>query len=154
MKKIYLAKYAQSRFGNLGNVTVEQMIREAANSSSTGRSWGDRPRRGDGACSRRSCRTRCFWPARGDGPGVHEQADQGRGQRVRSGGLAVLDCATAVLAEQTHIGARGRHREDAPARGQARLEEDRRGARHGGAPGGQVPAVHVPDAFALIMDRY
>lgn len=155
VKKIYLTKYGQSRFGNLGNCTIEQMLLDAGSKELEGI---DRGVIGHVAV------TGLLAPLLSDqvllaglvamDPAYTNLPIKGVGNACDSGGLAVLDCATAILAEQAHvalaIGVEKMH----PLEG--KLDSKKIGQALGTAAHHEdlLPPFTFPHAFAVIMDRY
>ena len=71
-----------------------------------------------------------------------------------SGGLAVVDCATMILAGQAHIGLAIGIEKMHPLEG--KLDSEKVGEALGGAAHKEdlFPPFTFPHAFAVIMDRY
>lgn len=154
-KKIYLTKYAQSRFGNLGNVTLEQMLLEAG-----AQDLGDVDRKAIGHVAV----TGLLAPLLSNqvllaglvamDPVYRNLPIKGVGNACDSGGLAVLDCATAVLAGQTHVALALGVEKMHPREG--KLDSKKVGEALGTAAHEEdlFPPFTFPHAFAVIMDRY
>lgn len=155
MKKIYVTRYAQSRFGNLGNTTIEQLLLEAGAKDLEGL---DRGAIGHIAV------TGLLAPLLSDqvllaglvamDPAYRNKPIKGVGNACDSGGLAVVDCATAVLAEQTHVALALGVEKMHPLEG--KLDSKKIGQALGTAahPDDLFPPFTFPHAFAVIMDRY
>ena len=155
MKKIYLAKYAQSRFGNLGNYPVESMIRDA------GAAELDDVDRGS---IEHVAIAGLLTPTLNDqlligglvamDPVYANKSIKGVVNACDSGGLAVLDCAVMILAGQAHaalaIGVEKMH----PLEG--KLDSKKVGEALGAAAHKEdlFPPLTFPHSFAVIMDRY
>ncbi len=154
MKKIYLAKYGQSRFGNLGNYPIESMIRDAGAAELRHRPAPIEHVAIAGLLTPTLNAQLLLAGLVAMDPVYTDKSIKAVANACDSGGLAVLDCATPDPGRAGARRARHRHRENAPARGQARLQGGRRGARRGRAQGRSVPALTFPHAFAVIMDRY
>jgi len=155
MKKVYLAKYAQSPFGKLGNYPVESMIRDA----------GSRELEGiDRSTIDHIAIAGLLTPTLNDqlliaglvamDPVYTTKSIKGVVNACDSGGLAVVDCATMILAEQAHIGLAIGIEKMHPLEG--KLDSKKVGLALGAAahPVDLFPPFTFPHCFAVIMDRY
>jgi acetyl-CoA C-acetyltransferase len=155
MKKLYLTKYAQSRFANLGNYSVDQMVQDAGSKELEG---VDRSLIGHISITgllTGMLNDQFLLPGLvAMDPIYAGKSIKGVGNACDSGGLAILDCATAVLAEQAHvtmaIGLEKMH----PLEG--KLDSKKVGEALGMAAhkDDKFPPFTFPHAFALIYDRY
>src|SRR5512139_1256239 len=155
MKMLHLTKYAQSRFGNLGNYPVESMIQDAGSAE-----LDDIDRSAIEHVAIAGVLT----------PTLNQQLLIGglvamdpayTGKSIRSvanacdsGGLAVLDCATVILAEQAHVALAIGMEKMHPLEG--KLDSKQVGAALGAAAHREdlFPPLTFPHSFAVIMDRY
>lgn len=155
MKKLYLTKYGQSRFGNLGNYPIETMIHDAGSAELD-------------AIDRNAIEHVAI--AGVLTPTLNQQLLIGglvamdpayTGKSIRSvanacdsGGLAVLDCATMILAEQAHVALAIGMEKMHPLEG--KLDSKLVGAALGAAAHKDdlFPPLTFPHSFAVIMDRY
>ena len=105
MKKIYLTKYGQSRFGNLGNYPIESMIRDAGAAA-----LDDIDRRTvehiaiAGLLTPTLNAQLLIAGLVAMDPAYTNKSIKAVANACDSGGLAVLDCATTILAGQAHVG--------------------------------------------------
>ena len=105
MKKIYVTKYAQSRFGNLGNYPVESMIQDAG-----AKDLEDIDRSAiehiaiAGLLTATLNNQLLISGLVAMDPVYTAKSIKGVANACDSGGLAVLDCATTILAGQAHVG--------------------------------------------------
>ena len=155
MKKLYLTEYAQSRFGNLGNYPIESMIQDAGSAE-----LDDVDRNAIEHVAIAGVLT----------PTLNQQLLIGglvamdpayTGKSIRSvanacdsGGLAVLDCATVILAEQAHVALAIGMEKMHPLEG--KLDSKQVGAALGAAAHREdlFPPLTFPHSFAVIMERY
>lgn len=154
-KTIYLTKYAQSRFGKLGNVTLEAMFKEAGTQDLDDI---DRDKIEHIAVAG------LLAPLLSDqsliaglvamDPTYANKSIKGVANACDSGGLAVLDCATQVLAGQAHVAMAVGNEKMHPLEG--KLDSKKVGIALGTAahPDDLLSPFTFPFAFAQIMDRY
>lgn len=155
MKTIYLTKYAQSRFGKLGNINIETMFNEAGK---TDLDDIDRDKIEHIAVAG------LLAPLLNDqsliaglvamDPVYSGKSIKGVGNACDSGGLAILDCATQILAGQGHVGMAIGTEKMHPLEG--KLDSKKIGIALGTAAH-HDDVFHpftFPHAFAEIMDRY
>ncbi len=155
MKKIYLAKYAQSRFGNLGNYPIESMIRDAGAAE-----LGDIDRNAiehiaiAGLLTPVLNHQLLIAGMVAMDPAYTAKSIKGVVNACDSGGLAVLDCATTILAGQAHIALAIGIEKMHPLEGKldSKLVGDALGAA--AHPEDLFPPFTFPHSFAVIMDRY
>jgi acetyl-CoA C-acetyltransferase len=155
MKSIYLAKYAQSPFGKLGNYPIESMIRDAGLQALDDI---------DRTAIEHIAIAGLLTPTLEDqlliaglvamDPAYTAKSIKGVVNACDSGGLAILDCATTILAEQAHIGLAIGIEKMHPLEG--KLDSEKVGYALGGAAHQEdlFPPLTFPHAFAVIMDRY
>lgn len=155
MKKIYLTNYAQSAFGKLGNYPIEAMIRDAGS-----RDLEDIDR---GAVDHIAI-AGLLTPTLNDqlliaglvamDPAYTTKSIKGVANACDSGGLAVLDCATMILAGQAHVALAIGIEKMHPLEG--KLDSKKVGMALGGAAhqSDLFPPLTFPHSFAVIMDRY
>lgn len=155
MRKLYLAKYAQSRFGNLGNYPIESMIQDAG-----AQELDDIDR----AAIEHIAIAGLLTPTLNNqlliaglvamDPVYTGKSIKGVGNACDSGGLAVLDCATAILAGQAHVAMAIGIEKMHPLEG--KLDSKKVGEALGGAAHKEdlFPPLTFPHSFAVIMDRY
>jgi len=155
MKKIYLAKYAQSAFGKLGDYPIEAMILDAGSKALEDI---------DRSAVQHIAIAGLLTPTLNQqlliaglvamDPVYANKTIKGVANACDSGGLAVVDCATAILAEQAHIGLAIGIEKMHPLEG--KLDSDTVGQALGGAAHkvDLFPPLTFPHAFAVIMDAY
>ncbi|GMV40955.1 MAG: acetyl-CoA acetyltransferase [Myxococcales bacterium] len=155
MKTLYLARFAQSPFGKLGNTPIETLIREAG---STGLDDVDRTKVDHVAVAGLlapilSNQSLLAGMVAMD-PAYTNKSIRGVGNACDSGGLAVLDCAAQILAGLAHVGLAVGIEKMHPLEG--KLDSDLVGKALGSAahPDDLFPPLTFPHAFAVIMDRY
>ena len=155
MKKIYLTKYTQSPFGKLGNYPIESMIRDAGSKDldSLDRTSIDH-----------IAIAGLLTPTLNDqlliaglvamDPAYTGKSIKGVANACDSGGLAVVDCATTILAGQAHIGLAIGIEKMHPLEG--KLDSKKVGEALGAAAykDDLFPPLTFPHSFAVIMDRY
>jgi acetyl-CoA C-acetyltransferase len=155
MKKIYVTKYAQSRFGNLGNYPIESMIQDAGSKEldDIDRSTIDH-----------IAIAGVLTPTLNDQlliAGLVAMDPVYTGKSIRgvvnacdSGGLAVIDCATMILAGQARVGLAIGIEKMHPLEG--KLDSKKVGEALGGAAHKEdlFPPFTFPHSFAVIMERY
>jgi acetyl-CoA C-acetyltransferase len=155
MRKIYLTRYAQSRFGNLGNYPIESMLRDAG-------SEGLEDIARDAV--EHIAIAGVFTPLLNNqsllaglvamDPAYGGKSIKSVANACDSGSLAVTDCAMTILAGQAHaalaIGLEKMH----PLEG--KLDSKKIGEALGTAahPTDLFPPLTFPHSFAIIMDRY
>jgi len=155
VKTIYLARYAQSPFGKLGNYPVDDMIRDAGS-----KGLEDLDRAGVDHIAIAGLLT----PLLNDqsllaglvamDPAYTGKSIKGVGNACDSGGLTVLDCAAQILAGLAHVGLAVGVEKMHPLEG--KLDSKKVGLALGTAAhrGDLFPPFTFPHAFAVIMDRY
>jgi len=155
MKNLYLTKYAQSPFGKLPTVSVDQMVAAAGKEKldDIDRNLVDHV-----------AITGLLTPLLNDqillaglvamDPAYTNKSIKGVGNACDSGGLAVLDCALQILAGQAHIGLAIGLEKMNPTEG--KLDSAKIGAALGTAAwrDDKFPPFTFPHAFAVIMERY
>ena len=155
MKKLYLTRYTQSRFGKLGSTTIDEMIADAGRSELDGI---DRTRVDHVAVA--GLLTPILWDQTllaglvAMDPAYKNKSIKGVGNACDSGGLAVLDCATQILSGQAHVAMAIGLEKMHPLEG--KLDSELIG-RALGTAAHRDDVVHpytFPHAFAQIMDRY
>jgi len=155
MKKLYLTKFAMSRFGKLGDYPIEQMILDAGKEDLDGI---------DRSAVDHVAIAGLLAPILNDqsligglvamDPIYTNKSIKGVANACDSGGLAVLDCATMILAEQAHVGLALGIEKMHPLEG--KLDSEKVGIALGTAAHkvDLFPPFTFPHAFALIMERY
>jgi acetyl-CoA C-acetyltransferase len=155
MKKLYLTQYQQSRFGKLRDQPIEAMIQAAGSADMDDI---------DRAAIDHVAIAGLLAPLLNDqslaaglvamDPVYGGKSIKGVVNACDSGGLAVLDCATQILAGLGHIGLAIGFEKMHPAEG--RLDSEKVGAALGTAAHREdlFPPFTFPHAFALIMDQY
>jgi acetyl-CoA C-acetyltransferase len=154
VKTLYLAKYAQSPFGKLGNYPVEAMIRDAGSKDlDFDRSQIDHIAVAGLLAPLLSDQSLLAGLAAMD-PTYTGKSIKGVANACDSGGLAVLDCAAQVLAGLGHVGLAIGVEKMHPLEG--KLDSNKVGAALGTAAHHDdlFPPLTFPHAFAVIMDRY
>ena len=154
MKKLFLTQFAQSSFGKLGDYPIEKMIEDA------GAKDLDIDRNAVGHIAVAGLLT----PILSDqvllgglvamDPAYTGKSTKGISNACDSGGAAVMDCAQAILAGQTHVGLAVGIEKMHPLEG--KLDSKLIGNALGTAAHKQdlFPPFTFPHAFAIIMDRY
>lgn len=152
---LYLTRFSQSKFGNLGDVDLETMVRAAG---TEGLEDLDREKIGHISIA---C---LLGPLLNDqslvaglvamDPAYANKPITGVVNACDSGGLAVLDCALNVLAGRTHIGMALGVEKMNPREG--KLDSQKVGLALGTAAHSSdvFPPFTFPHAFAVIMDEY
>ncbi len=155
MKKIYLTQYDQSRFGKLPDYTIEGMIADAG---SQGLDRIDRNLVDHVAIAgllTPMLSEQCLLAGLvAMDPAYTNKSIKGVVNACDSGGLAVLDCATQILASGAHVAlAIGLEKMHPP---EGKLDSTKIGLALGTAAhrDDAFPPFTFPHAFALIMDRY
>ncbi len=155
MKNLYLVKYAQSKFGKLGNYPVEQMLLDAGKEG-----LEDIDRGGIDHIAVAGLLT----PLLNDqsliaglvamDPTYTNKSIKGVANACDSGGLAVLDCAAQILAGMAHVGMAIGVEKMHPLEG--KLDSKKVGLALGTAAHADdlFPPFTFPHAFAVIMDQY
>jgi acetyl-CoA C-acetyltransferase len=155
MKKIYLTKYAQSSFGKLGNYPIESMIEDAGSQSldDVDRSAIDHIAIA-GLLTPTLNQQLLIAGLVAMDPSYTNKSIKGVANACDSGGLAVADCATMILAGQAHIGLAIGIEKMHPLEG--KLDSAKVGEALGGAAHKEdlFPPLTFPHSFAVIMDRY
>ncbi|MFH1811504.1 MAG: thiolase family protein [Pseudomonadota bacterium] len=155
MKTLYLTKYAQSPFGKLGDISVEQMILEAGRQGLDG---VDRKQVDHIAIA--GLLTPLLWDQTllaglvAMDPAYTNKSIKGVGNACDSGGLAILDCAMQILAGQAHVGLAIGVEKMHPREG--KLDSGKIGIALGTAAhdDDKFAPFTFPHAFAVIMDQY
>jgi acetyl-CoA C-acetyltransferase len=155
MKKIYLAEYAQSRFGNLGHFPVESMIQEAGAKGLEGIDRGAIDHIAIAGVFSLALNNQILLAGLvAMDPAYASKSIKSVANACDSGSLAVTDCATTILAGQAHaalaIGLEKMH----PLEG--KLDSKKVGEALGTAAHREdlFPPLTFPHSFAIIMDRY
>ncbi len=155
MKNLYLVKYAQSKFGKLGNYPIEQMLLDAGKE---GLDDIDRAKIDHIAVAG------LLTPLLNDqsliaglvamDPVYTNKSIKGVANACDSGGLAVLDCATQILAGMAHVGMAIGIEKMHPLEG--KVDSKKVGLALGTAAHKEdlYPPFTFPHAFAVIMDKY
>ena len=155
MKKVYLTKYAQSPFGKLGDYPIESMIQDAGSQSLDDV---------DRSAVEHIAIAGLLTPTLNQqlliaglvamDPSYTNKSIKGVANACDSGGLAVADCATMILAGQAHIGLAIGIEKMHPLEG--KLDSAKVGEALGGAAHKEdlFPPLTFPHSFAVIMDRY
>ena len=155
MKKLYLTKFQQSRFGKLRDKPIEEMIQAAGSTTLDDI---------DRSAIDHIAIAGLLAPLLNDqslAAGLVAMDEVYAGKSIKgvvnacdSGGLAVADCATQILAGLSHIGLAIGFEKMHPAEG--RLDSEKVGAALGTAAHREdlFPPFTFPHAFALIMDQY
>lgn len=155
MKKLYLTAYAQSRFGNLGNYPISGMISDAASQQfdAFDRSAIDYVSIAGLLTPLLSEQILLAGLVAMD-PAFRGKPIKGVANACDSGGLAVVDCATSILAGQAHIGLAIGIEKMHPLEG--KLDSKRVGEALGTAAHKEdlFPPHTFPHSFAVIMERY
>ncbi len=155
MKKLYLARYAQSPFGKLGNYPLESMLRDAGSKDLEGvdRRLVDHVAVAGLLAPILSDQSLIAGLVAMD-PVYQNKSIKGVANACDSGGLAVLDCATQVLAGLAHVGLAIGVEKMHPLEG--KLDSKKVGLALGTAahPDDLFSPFTFPHAFAVIMDRY
>lgn len=155
MKKLYLVKYLQSAFGKLGNLPLEDMI------TSAGREGLDDIDRNQvdhiavaGLLAPMLNERFLLSGFVALDPAYTGKSIKGVGNACDSGSLAVIDCATQILAGQAHvalaIGVEKMH----PLEGKLDSAKVGRALGMAAHPEDVFDPFTFPHAFAVIMDRY
>jgi acetyl-CoA C-acetyltransferase len=155
MKKLYLAKYAQSPFGKLGNYPIESMIKDAGLQELEDIDRGAIEHIAIAGLLTPTLNQQLLIAGLvAMDPSYTAKSIKGVANACDSGGLAVLDCATVILAEQAHIGLAIGIEKMHPLEG--KLDSERVGEALGGCAHKEdlFPPFTFPHAFAVIMDRY
>jgi len=155
MKTIYLTKYGQSRFANLGNYPIESMIRDAGATE-----LDDIDRRAvehiaiAGLLTPTLNAQLLIAGLVAMDPAYTNKSIKAVANACDSGGLAVLDCATTILAGQAHVGLAIGIEKMHPLEG--KLDSKVVGEALGAAAHKDdlFPPLTFPHSFAVIMDRY
>ncbi len=155
MKKLYLAHYAQSRFGKLGDYKLENMILDAGREG-----LDDVPREAVDHVAIAGLLTGLLNDQSLIGglaamdPAYTNKSIKGVANACDSGGLAVLDCAAQILAGLAHVGLAIGVEKMHPYEG--KLDSKKVGDALGTAahPEDLFPPFTFPHAFAVFMDRY
>ena len=155
MKKIYLAKYRQTEFGKLGDYTIPQMLVDAG---AKGLDDVDRTQVDHVAVAG------LLTPVLNDqmlnaglvamDSAYTNKSIKGVNNACDSGGLAVLDCATQIMAGLAHVGLAVGVEKMHPLEG--KLDSGFIGKALGTCahPDDLFTPFTFPHAFAVIMDRY
>jgi acetyl-CoA C-acetyltransferase len=155
MKKIYVTKYAQSRFGNLGNYPIESMIPDAGakDLEDIDRSAIEHIAIAGLLTPMLNAQLLIAGLVAMD-PVYTAKSIKGVVNACDSGGLAVLDCVTTILAGQTHVALAIGIEKMHPLEG--KLDSKLVGGALGAAAHKEdlFPPLTFPHSFAVIMDRY
>jgi acetyl-CoA C-acetyltransferase len=155
MKKLYLAKYAQSPFGKLGNYPIESMILDAGAKDLEGIDRGAIDH-----IAVASLLAPLIWNQSllaglvAMDPVYCNKSIKGVSNACDSGGLAILDCAMQILAGQAHVGLAIGVEKMLPLEG--KLDSEVIGKALGSAAHKEdlFSPFTFPHAFALFMDKY
>jgi acetyl-CoA C-acetyltransferase len=154
VKKLFLAAYSQSPFGKLGNYPIEQMLLDA----------GSKELAVDRGLIDHIAVAALLAPLLDNqsllaglvamDPLYAGKSIKGVANACDSGGLAVLDCATEILAGQAHVGLAIGIEKMHPLEG--KLDSKKIGDALGSAAhkSDLASPYTFPHAFALFMDRY
>ncbi|MCC6522236.1 MAG: thiolase family protein [Polyangiaceae bacterium] len=155
MKKLYLTKYAQSSFGKLGNYPIENMLRDAGSKEleDVDRNHVDHVAVAGLLAPLLSDQSLSAGLVALD-PAYAGKSIKGVVNACDSGGLAVVDCATQILAGVAHVGLALGCEKMHPLEG--KLDSQKIGLALGTAAhrADLFPPFTFPHAFAIIMDRY
>ena len=155
MKKIYLTRYAQSRFGNLGNYPIESMIQDAGSKELDDIDRGAIEHIAIAGLLTPTLNSQLLIAGLvAMDPAYTGKSIKGVVNACDSGGLAVLDCATTILAGQAHVGLAIGIEKMHPLEG--KLDSKKVGEALGAAAHKDdlFPPLTFPHSFAVIMDRY
>ncbi len=155
MKKIYLTKYAQSSFGKLGNYPIETMIQDAGSQSLDDVDRGAVDHIAIAGLLTPTLNQQLLIAGLvAMDPAYTGKSIKGVANACDSGGLAIADCATTILAGQAHIGLAIGIEKMHPLEG--KLDSNHVGEALGGAAHKQdlFPPLTFPHSFAVIMDAY
>lgn len=155
MKKLYLTGYSQSRFGNLGNYPIAEMISHAVSQQleTVDRSMIDHVSIAGLLTPLLNDQLLLAGLVAMD-PVFTAKPIKGVANACDSGGLAVLDCATSILAGQSHVALALGIEKMHPLEG--KLDSKAVGEALGTAAHKEdlFPPHTFPHSFAVIMDRY
>lgn len=155
MKKLYLARYAQSAFGKLGDFDIYKMIGAATMQGldDVDRHVIDHAAVAGLLTPLLSKQTLLAGIVAQD-PALQYKPVVGLGNACDSGSMAVLDCARAILAGTAHVGMAIGIEKMHPLEG--KLDSKAIGLALGTAAhkDDRFPPFTFPHAFATIMDRY
>lgn len=155
MKTLYLARYAQSPFGKLGDFDIYQMIDAATHAGldDVDRNVIDHAAVAGLLTPLLSKQTLLAGIVASD-PALQYKPVVGLGNACDSGSMAVLDCARAILAGTAHVGMAIGIEKMHPLEG--KLDSKAIGLALGTAAhkDDRFPPFTFPHAFATIMDRY
>ncbi len=155
MTKIYLTKYAQSRFGNLGNYPIESMIKDAGTAELDGIDRNAIDHIAIAGLLTPTLNNQLLIAGLvAMDPAFTNKSIKGVANACDSGGLAVLDCAGAILAGQAHVALAIGLEKMHPLEG--KLDSKKVGEALGAAAHQEdlFPPLTFPHCFAVIMDRY
>jgi acetyl-CoA C-acetyltransferase len=155
MKKIYLTKYTQSAFGNLGSYTIESMLEDAGSKELDDIDRGVIDHIAVAALLSPILNDQVLLAGLvAMDPTYVTKSIKGVVNACDSGGLAVVDCATMILAGQAHVGLAIGLEKMHPLEG--KLDSKVVGAALGTAAHKEdlFPPLTFPHSFAIIMDRY
>jgi acetyl-CoA C-acetyltransferase len=155
MKKIYLSKYLQSPFGKLGDYPVETMIADAGSKELDDLDRGQIDHVAiAGLLAPSLSDQQLLGGLVAMDPVYANKSIKGVVNACDSGGLAVVDCATMILADQAHVGLAIGIEKMHPLEG--KLDSKKVGLALGAAAHKEdlFPPLTFPHSFALIMDAY
>jgi len=155
MKKLYLTRYAQSAFGKLGETKVDDMIMAAGKEQLDDLDRAKIDHIAVAGLLTPMLFDQCLLAGLvAMDPAYTNKSIKGVGNACDSGGLAILDCATMILAEQAHVGLAIGVEKMHPYEG--KLDSTKVGHALGTAAHRDdvFPPFTFPHAFALIMDQY
>jgi acetyl-CoA C-acetyltransferase len=155
MKKIYLTKYNQSAFGNLGSYTIESMIQDSGSKELEDLDRGAIDHVAVAGLLTPILNHQVLLAGLvAMDPVYCTKSIKGVVNACDSGGLAVVDCATMILAGQAHVGLAIGVEKMHPLEG--KLDSKTVGAALGTAAHREdlFPPLTFPHSFAIVMDRY
>lgn len=155
MKKLYLTRYAQSQFGKLPAVSVDDMVSQAGSADLDNIDRKKIDHVAIAGLLTPMLNDQCLLAGLvAMDPVYTSKSIKGVGNACDSGGLAVLDCATQILAGQAHAALAIGVEKMNPTEG--KLDSKLIGQALGTAAhrDDRFPPFTFPHAFAVIMDRY
>jgi len=155
MKTLYLAKYAQSPFGKLGNYPVDHMIADAGvrELEDIDRTQVDHVAVAGLLTPILNHQSLLAGLVAMD-PAYTNKSIKGVGNACDSGGLAVLDCAVRIMAGLAHVGLAIGVEKMHPLEGKLNSKEVGEALGTAAHKDDAFPPFTFPHAFAVIMDRY
>lgn len=155
MKKLYLTQYKQSAFGKLGNLPLEDMIASAGREGldAIDRNLVDHIAIAGLLAPMLNERFLLSGFVALD-PAYTGKSIKGVGNACDSGSLAVIDCATQILAGQAHVGLAIGVEKMHPLEGKLDSAKVGRALGMAAHPEDVFDPFTFPHAFAVIMERY